>query len=112
MSRANLFSLLKKTAIRWSDHDAPRLGAALAFYTLLSLAPLAILIVAICGIFLNRSSAEQQLLSQVSHMIGPSAAKIVKSLVDNTAHMKSGILASSVAVATLIFGASGVFVEL
>jgi membrane protein len=112
MSRAHLIDLLKKTASSWSDHEAPRLGAALAFYTLLSLAPLAILVVAICGLFLNRTTAEQELLSQVGHVIGPSAAKIVQSLMDNTAHMKSGIVAGSIAVATLIFGASGVFVEL
>lgn len=112
MNRANLLDLLKKTATKWNDQNAPRLGASLAFYTLLSLAPLVILVVAICGLFLNRSTAETQFLSQASQLVGYSGAKTLQSLIDNAKHANGGIVASSIAIATLIFGASGVFVEL
>jgi membrane protein len=112
MTRANAIDLFKRTAMKWNAHDVPRLGAALAFYTLLSLAPLAILVVAICGIFLNKSTAEQELISQAGDLVGYAGAKAIRSLVDNSAHAKSGIIASSLAIITLIFGASGAFVEL
>ena len=104
--------LLKTTASKWNQHNAPRLGASLAFYTLLSLAPLVILVVAICGLFLTRSTAESQLISQATQLVGYSGADALKSLMDNTKHGGSGIIASAIAVATLLFGASGVFVEL
>ncbi len=62
LSRSEAFELLKKTASQWSGHNAPRLGAALAYYTLLSIAPLVILIVAICGLVFDKNTAEHQLL--------------------------------------------------
>jgi membrane protein len=88
------------------------LGAALAFYTLLSLAPLVLLVVAICGFFLSRSTAEQELLGQARQLVGYSGADTIRSLVDNASQTRSGLVASSIAIITLIFGASGVFVEL
>ena len=112
MTRANILDLFKKTAGKWNTHNAPRLGASLAFYTLLSLAPLAILVVAICGLFLNRSTAEHDLIGQVRDLVGEQGAKTIRSLIDNSAQAKSGLIASALAIVTLIFGASGVFVEL
>ncbi len=112
MNRTTVFDLIKKSAAKWSDRDAPRLGAALAFYTLLSLAPLVILVVALCGFFLSRSTAEQELLGQARQLVGYSGANTLRSLVDNAQQIRSGLLASCIAIITLIFGASGVFVEL
>ncbi len=112
LSRREAFELLKKTASQWSGHNAPRLGAALAYYTLLSIAPLVILIVAMCGLAFDKNTAEHQLLYQVQSMAGPSAAKAMQSVLDNTHQKSSGILASVLALVTLLFGASGVFVEL
>ncbi len=65
LTRNEVFELLKRTASQWSDHNAPRLGAALAYYTLLSIAPLLILIVAICGLLFDKNTTEHHLLSQV-----------------------------------------------
>lgn len=112
MNQSGAFDLLKKTALRWNAYNAPRLGAALAFYTLLSLAPLVILVVAICGLFLTRSTAQSELLSQATQLVGYSGAKALEMVANNAHHAEGGIVASIVAVATLIFGASGVFVEL
>ncbi len=106
------FDLVKRTATQWSSHNAPRLGAALAYYTLLSIAPLLILIVAICGLVFDKNTAEHQLLGQVQAMVGPSAAHSLQSVLNNTHRMGSGIFASIAALTTLLFGASGVFVEL
>jgi len=112
MTLRALGGLLKSTASKWSDHNAPRLGAALAYYMLLSIAPLVILLVALCGIVFNKTVAEQELLRQIRDMAGVTAANTVRILLENTGHARSGIIATSVALIALLFGASGVFVEL
>ena len=112
LTRAHAIGLMKKTASQWNDHNAPRLGAALAYYTLLSVAPLLILIVGICGLVFDKNHAEKQLLNQVSDMVGPSATKSLQAVLNSAHHTGSGVFASAIALVTLLFGASGVFVEL
>lgn len=75
------------------------------------MAPLSILVVAICSLFFNHNTAEQQVLNRVSEIAGASSATTVKMLLNST-HQRSGIAATAVAFVTLLFGASGVFVEL
>ena len=102
----------KKAFFAWDDHEAPRLGAALAFYTLLSLAPLVILVMAVGAIAFGHSAAQDQIISQVQGMIGSDGANAVRTMIANAQKPASGILASVVGVITLLFGASGVFGEL
>ncbi len=102
--------MLKAAASSWSDHNAPRLGASLAYYTLLSMAPLLVLSVRICEV-VYRQSAESDLLQQVAAVVGSSSAKTLQMLLDS-AHKANGLLATIIALVTLLFGASGVFVEL
>lgn len=104
--------MLKSTALKWSDHNAPRLGAALAYYMLLSIAPLVILVVAVCGIVFNRTVAQRELLLEIQGIAGNAAANTVHILLENARHAGSGSIATAVALITLLFGASGVFVEL
>jgi membrane protein len=112
MTRDKALQLVKTTASEWSHHNAPRLGAALAYYALLSIAPLLVLMVAICGLVFEKNTAERQLLGQVRAALGPLVAKSLQSLIDNAHQISRGILATIVAIATLLFGASGVFLEL
>ena len=58
-------SILKTTFSAWNTHEAPRLGAALAFYTILSLSPLLIIVVALAGLIFSRSTAQAHILGQV-----------------------------------------------
>lgn len=104
-------ALLKETAARWNARNAPRLGAALAYYTLLSMAPLSILVVAICSVAFSKGAAEQQILARVQELAGPASASTIHMLLDN-AHQHNGLVATLIAFATLLFGASGAFVEL
>jgi membrane protein len=104
--------LLASTYSRWSLHHAPRLGAALAYYSLLSMAPLSILVVAICGFVFGTATAERDLLRQTSVLVGPGGATTLKNLIDNAKQPGAGIFATGVALVTLLFGASGMFVEL
>lgn len=107
-----LKELMAATYARWSGHDAPRLGASLAYYTLLSIAPLMILLVAICGIVFGRSTAQRDVLAQTGHLVGGSGAVALEMLLSNARQPRTGVLASIIALMTLLFGASGVFMEL
>lgn len=112
MTFKDFLALSKSAAAKWSAHNAPRLGASLAYYTLLSLAPLLVLIVAICGLVLSKSEVERDLLRQVQSVFGYAGVKTIKMLIDNTHQASTGVVATVVALVTLLFGASGVFIEL
>ena len=112
MRLANLWPSLQKTAENWVAHDAPRLGAALAFYTILSMSPLVLLAVAIAALVFDRTSAQNELLYQVQGMVGDQGRQLVEGILESARQPASGIFASTVSVLTLLFGASGVFSEL
>ena len=107
-----LWSILRQTVFAWNLHDAPRLGAALAFYTILSMAPLMILVVAVVAIFFGHSLAQDQILGEVRDLIGQAGADAVKTTIEHAREPASGFFATTVGVITLFFGASGVFIEL
>src|SRR4051812_13101230 len=69
ITKDEAFSMLRAAASKWDAHNAPRLGASLAYYTLLSLAPLSILLVAICRLVFTRSAAESNLLRQLQGVV-------------------------------------------
>jgi membrane protein len=112
MSAKDLLSIVKTTFTAWNKHEAPRLGASLAFYTILSLSPLVIIVVAVGGLIFSRSTAETHILSQVQGMIGPDGGKAVESMLANAQKPAAGILGTIVGLLSLLFGASGVFTEL
>ena len=112
MRPKELLPILKTTFSTWNRHEAPRLGAALAFYTILSLSPLIILVVALASLIFSRSTAQAQILSQVQGMIGPVGGKAVESMLANSQKPAAGILGTIVGLVSLYFGASGVFAEL
>ena len=105
-------ALIRNTFSSWADHEAPRLGAALAFYTILSLAPLMILIVALAAFVFGFPSAQSQILYQVRSMLGQEGADAVKSIIEQAQKPSDSITASVLGMAMLLFGASGVFEEL
>jgi len=88
------------------------LGASVAFYTLLSFAPLLVLTVAVIALVFDPQKAQHSLIDQSRGMIGDRGADAVKSLLTHAQKPSSGVLASVIAFVTLLFGASGVFTEL
>jgi len=106
------WELLKDTFSAWSEHEAPRLGAALAFYTILSLAPLVILVIGIAGLIFGHTAAENHLLGQVENLMGRQGSEAVRGIIEQSQRPATGIFASIMGVITLLFGASGVFGEL
>jgi membrane protein len=104
--------LFSESFTKWSDDDAPSLGAALAFYTILSMSPLVIFVVAIVSLVFSRSSAQALLMAQVQSLIGASGRDAIAMMLANGHRHWHGLFSSSLGFLTLIFGASGVFGEL
>jgi membrane protein len=104
--------LIKRTYFEWSDHQAPRLGASVAFYSLLSFAPLLVLITSLIALVFGQQNAQGALINEARQLIGNKGAETVEALLKNAQKPASGVFASLVAFATLLFGASGVFAEL
>jgi membrane protein len=107
-----LWPIVKETASDWSQDNAMRLSAALSLYTILSLAPLLVITIKIVGLVMqNKDSAREHLMSQLTNLMGGQAAEAVKPMLDSGAH-GSGILATVISTAVLMFSATGVFIEL
>ncbi|MGA2736445.1 MAG: YihY/virulence factor BrkB family protein [Bryobacteraceae bacterium] len=104
--------LLAESFSAWNRHNAPRLGAALAFYALFSLTPLLLLVVGIGGLVFGQKAAESQIVWQVADLAGPTGASAIEAILQGTRNTAHSLLASIVGFATLLLGASAVFVEL
>lgn len=107
-----LWNLLKKTIEEWSQDEAPRRGAALAYYAVFSLAPLLVIVVSIVGLVFSRDAATGRVIEEIQGLIGHDAAMAVQHFIQNTNHPATGIIATIVGILVLLFGASGVFAEL
>jgi membrane protein len=105
-------ALLARSWQEFNKDQAPRLGAALAYYTILSLAPLLILLMAIAGLVLGREAVQGQLFGQINSMVGAEGAKAIQEMIAGASKPSSGIIASVLGVLTLLFGASSVAGEL
>jgi membrane protein len=105
-------ALLGESFEEWVRHKGPRLGAALAFYTLLSLTPLLLIAISIGGLVFGAKAAESQIVWQIQDLIGRQGADGIQALLEGTRNSTHGILATALGFLTLFFGASGVLVEL
>jgi len=106
-------ALLADAVNEWNVHNAPRLGAALAFYALLSLTPLLIVLVALSGSIFTQRVAEVEIVEQVRSMTGSNAASaLVRAVLEGSRNANHGFMAGVVALGTLLFGSSAVLVEL
>lgn len=112
MNLKDIWAILKKAFKEWSDDNAARLAAALAFYTVLSIAPLFLIAVAIAGAVFGREAATGALNDQLRGLIGDAGAEVARTTVEHADQPKAGVLATIIGVITLLFGASGVFGEL
>jgi membrane protein len=108
----DLRALLEESFDQWTKHNAPRLGAALSFYTLLSLAPLLLFLVAIFSLAVGPNAAANGVIAQIRVLGGAEAARAAQALLLQPPSATHGIIATIVSLLTLLFGASGVLVEL
>jgi membrane protein len=108
----SVWDLIKKTASSWNDVNAPRLGAALAFYTMLSTAPLLVLSIAIAGLVFGRQAAQGQIVTQLVSVVGRTGALAIQQLIENASKPGVGYTAAGIGFLVLLWGASSVFGEL
>lgn len=108
------FNLLKETFANWSKHKTSRLAAALAYYTVFSLQPLLILVIAIAGAFLGEEAARGEIFSQLQGLIGEEGAKAIEVIIVGAANSDgaASITASIISLVILIFGATAVVIQL
>lgn len=106
-----IWVVISKAANDWIDDNAMRMGAALAFYSVLSLAPLSLIAVGLAGAFLNETDARRQLMGELERFVGKEAADAIRPMLDQGTRPQ-GIVATLLGTVTLIFGASGAFAEL
>ena len=106
--------LFKQTFSEWLEDKAPQLGAALAYYTVFSLAPLILVLLAIIGwIFQNDpAGAWKKVSEQMSYFLDKSAVDVVQSIAQKAAQPTKGLLATMIGILLALFGASGVFGQL
>jgi membrane protein len=106
------FGLFKQTISEFSADKVPRLGAALAYYTIFSLAPLLLIVIAISGLVFGHDAAQGKIFGQLRGALGPTTAAAMQEMVKNAAKPKTGTIATILGVVTLLLGASGVFGQL
>jgi membrane protein len=107
-----VWQLAKQTASEWSEDNATRLAAALAFYTVLSIAPLLMLAIAIISLIFGEDAARGQVASELAGIVGPQAGEGIQTVIEHADSPSGGAIGSIVSVVVLLFGASGVFGEL
>jgi membrane protein len=108
----DLKALFSDTVNEWFKHKVPRLGASLAFYTVLSLAPLLVVIVALAGAVYGEEAARGQIVAQLTGLIGRTGATAIEDIIKQANQPTVGILATLAGLVTLFFGATGVVAEL
>jgi membrane protein len=107
------FALSKETFSRWSGDGAPRLAAALSYYTTFSMAPLLIIAISIAGLVLGHAAAEGRIIHQIGGLVGTKSAAAIEDMLKGAAGRTSkGIFGSIIGIVTLIIGATAVLSEL
>ncbi|MDX2214592.1 MAG: YihY/virulence factor BrkB family protein [Oculatellaceae cyanobacterium bins.114] len=106
--------LLTETIAEWNKDKASQMAAALAYYTVFSLAPLLIIAIAVAGFFFGEEAARGEIVGQIKGLVGTDGATVIQTALENSHRPGSNtdLIASLISIVVLIFGASGVFVQL
>src|SRR3954454_14906759 len=99
------WAMVKQTFAEWNQDKVPQLGAALAFYTALSIAPLLVLMLRVAGIFFGAEAARGEIDRQLLALVGPTGAKAIEEMLRNAMRPDAGAAATVLSIATLVFGA-------
>lgn len=108
----HIWDLIRKSIGAWVDDYAPSMGAALAYYTLFSIAPLLIIAIAVAGLVFGQEAARGEIVTQIQGVIGREGAIAVQGLLKSANEPARGIFLTVVSIITLVIGATTVFAEL
>ncbi|GAB4207341.1 MAG: YihY/virulence factor BrkB family protein [Roseiflexaceae bacterium] len=112
MQSSDILPLIKGAFSDWNEDKAPRLAAAVAYYTVFSLAPLLVIVIAIAGLVFGEEAARGALSNQIEGLVGSTGAQAIEEMIKGASHRESGIIATVIGIVTLLFGASGLFGQL
>ena len=112
MNLKAVWGLFQETFTEWSNDKASRLAAALSYYTLFSIAPLLIIVIAVVGAVFGEDAARGEIYRQINGLVGDAGAKVIQTAIESASQPKAGTIASLISVVVLIFGATGLFTEL
>lgn len=104
--------VFRQASSEWINDNAPRLGASVAFYTLLSLAPVLVIAVAVAAVVYGQEAAQGRLASEIQGIAGSDVARSIQEIIIRAYQPRTGVIATLLGLATLAFGASSIFVEL
>ena len=107
-----VLSLLHETFRQWDAQRVPKMGAALSFYTVFSLAPLAILVLSLVSLAVERNATRAEIVGQFRYFVGREGAEVMEMILTKTAAEDKGVFCSLIGFGVLLIGASGVFGEL
>jgi membrane protein len=107
-----IMRLLKATYSEWSRDRVPRMGAALAYYTIFSLAPLLVIAIAIAGFVFGADAVQGRIMGEIQGLVGHESARAVQTMIQSAHRPAHGAIATIVGVVVLLVGASGVFSEM
>lgn len=112
MGPKEIWQLVKQAGSAWSEDRAPRMGAALAYYAVFSIAPLLLIAIGIASAVFGEEAASGKIVEEIGHTVGQPAAQAIQEILKHTHESSGSTLPTIVGFAVLLFGASGVFVEL
>lgn len=112
MKFKSLFGLAKAAFANWKNDYAPSMGAALAYYTVFSIAPLLVIVIAVAALIFGQDAAHAAIMDQARGLIGENGAKAIEGMLASAQKPKQGMIASGLGIVALLIGATTVFAEL
>ena len=112
MQVTSFWPVVKEAGTQWNADKAPRLGAALAYYAIFSIAPLLVVAIGIAGFVFGKEAAQGQISSQVEQLVGKQGGEAVEAMVESASRPGTGTLGTVLGIAMLLLGAAGLFGQL
>ena len=112
MHLQHFYQLAKKSVMAWIDDYAPSMGAAISYYTVFSIAPLMIIVIAVAGFVWGREAVQGKIVGQLSGLIGQEGAQGIQALIESANQPTKGLVATGISIVVLVIGATTVFAEL
>lgn len=111
--KKSVWRFIKDTLVQWFEDEPFQLAASLSYYTLFSLAPLLVIVIAIAGFVFGKEAAQNQIVETIQDTIGREGAQAIQALVQNASSQpKTGLISTALGLGALLFGAAGVFGQL
>src|SRR5712691_27844 len=104
MTLKDLWALLKETWNAWSTDKAPRLGAALAYYTTFSLAPLLVIVIAVAALVFGQEAAQGKIVAEMEGVVGVESARAIQAMIEKARAPAPGLFAAVMGLMTLLIG--------